>query len=608
MSVHELEQLELLAEIDDLVGQLGRWIAVESAWSPLRRGGTLIKQVLSRVEHLRFRLQASLIVATFGGTGTGKSSLVNALLGEVVTRAGRQRPTTKQPILIAHPETPLEPLGLPLEQFEIVRSSAHILRDMVVIDCPDPDSDEEDLEGTNLARLRALLPHVDVLIYTSTQQKYRSARVLDELAEAAEGCRLVFIQTHADLDQDIRDDWRAQLDGRYSIPDMFFVDSQRAMSEQQAGHRPTGDMGRLLDLLSNKLMASHRMRIRRANLLDLMQAAVGRTRESLESQLGTIRQLEQALSAQKVKLSRELSTRLCDELMSSRQLWERRLMSEVTETWGLSPFSAVLRGYSSLGNLIASFSFYRARNTAQMALIGAVQGVRWLQGRREEATADQQVASAALSLDDNVLREAEIVIQGHVRSADIDPQRLQKSSIDQLRNEAARMQAEFVDDASQRIDGVIVSLARKNSRWWSRIAFDVLFCALPGYVLYRMGRNFFYETHFANTPAEYLPPAFYIPPAVFFVLWTLLLIGIFTQRLRRGLRSEIRKLATQLVDIRLEHGLFPELEWTCRDAQQRVHDLEQFEVRLDNLQRESTTGVSLGNKRVTRSGAMLETS
>ena len=66
--------------------------------------------------------------------------------------------------------------------------------------------------SSNLARLRAILPHCDVLLVTATQQKYRSARVADELAAAARGAHLVFVQTHADLDADIRDDWRRVLE------------------------------------------------------------------------------------------------------------------------------------------------------------------------------------------------------------------------------------------------------------------------------------------------------------------------------------------------------------------------------------------------------------
>ena len=50
-----------------------------------------------------------------------------------------------------------------------------------------------------------------MLLVTATQQKYRSARVADELAAAARGTRLVFVQTHADTDDDIREDWRAVL-------------------------------------------------------------------------------------------------------------------------------------------------------------------------------------------------------------------------------------------------------------------------------------------------------------------------------------------------------------------------------------------------------------
>src|SRR5690606_22149522 len=137
---------------------------------------------------------------------------------------------------------------------------APVLRDLVVIDCPDPDTSETDAPGSNLERLRKLLPHCDVLIYTSTQQKYRSARVASELGQAATGCRLLFVQTHADRDDDVRDDWRTHLAEHFAVPEVFFVDSLRALEEQRGERRPSGEFGRLLDVLTTELAASERVR------------------------------------------------------------------------------------------------------------------------------------------------------------------------------------------------------------------------------------------------------------------------------------------------------------------------------------------------------------
>ncbi len=200
MSSPELAQLEMLAQVDELIDRLSAWAAPEPVWEPLAHCRALVRRLLSRVETLRIRLEAPLIVATFGGTGTGKSALVNALVGRECTLSGRQRPTTTRPILIAHPQTELELLGLPLDDFEVARVDAPLLRDVILIDCPDPDTTEAETDGSNLARLHHLLPFCDVLLYTATQQKYRSARVGDELTQAATGCRLVFVQTCADID------------------------------------------------------------------------------------------------------------------------------------------------------------------------------------------------------------------------------------------------------------------------------------------------------------------------------------------------------------------------------------------------------------------------
>ena len=52
----------------------------------------------------RYRsLDAPLLAVVGGSTGAGKSTLVNALVGHAVTRAGAIRPTTRQPILLYHP-------------------------------------------------------------------------------------------------------------------------------------------------------------------------------------------------------------------------------------------------------------------------------------------------------------------------------------------------------------------------------------------------------------------------------------------------------------------------------------------------------------------------
>jgi hypothetical protein len=593
---HELQQIELLARVDDLVARVQSWSAATTGWAPLDQCRAILKRTLARVETLRIRLEAPLVVATFGGTGTGKSSLVNALVGEEVTAAGKERPTTRQPILIAHPRTDLSLLGLPLDEVRIVHRDADLLRDIVVIDCPDPDTSETDAAGSNLARLRALLPHCDVLIYTSTQQKYRSARISDELTEAAAGCRLVFVQTRAELDEDVRDDWRRQLRGSYEVPDLFFVDSLRALREQQIGQRPTGEMGRLIELLMTQLAAGERVRIRRANVIDLLQAALHRCGQLIAQRLGEVEKLEQALAQQRVDLSRKMADKLQQELLSGRNLWERRLLSAVTDSWGFSPFSSVLRLYNGLGSWIASLSLYRARNTAQMALIGAVEGTRWLRGRREE----QQAAAtldrvSVLGLDDSLLRESELVIEGHVYSAGFQRDLLQQRSLADLRTQAVKVEGDFLGDARARIDGIIGELAQVNSRWYVRGWYELLFLAYLGFVLYRAGKNFFYESFVLER--ELLTTDFYVPAAIFFLLWSGLLVMAFTHRLRYGLNRRVQQLAQELVDIRLADGLFPALDAACRDVRSRRDELEFLAAHADELSRDFARSPRLGAQR-----------
>lgn len=591
----EVRQLELLASIDDLRRRVDAWIEQPTVWEQVRRSQSLLQRVTDRVETLRVRMEAPLVVATFGGTGTGKSSLVNALVGEDVSRSGRQRPTTHRPVLIAHSQTDLSLLGIPLEEVEIVQRDADLLRDVLLIDCPDPDTNEADLPGSNIDRLRTLLPYCDVLLYVSTQQKYRSARVAEELRSATAGCRMIFVQTHADLDEDIRDDWRKTLADEYTVPEIYFVDSQKALQEQQQNVPPTGEMGQLLNLLRNKLGASERVRVRRLNVLELLASGLSRCREILAEGDPALSELNLALTSQKQSMRQKMAGRLQDELLASHRLWERRLVAAVIEHWGMSPFSVVLRIYQGIGGILASTAFFRARSTAQLALLGTVQGIRWFEGRRKEQAAETSLQRAShFGLDDALLREAEIIISGHVQAAGVDREVLESSSLSDVRRQAVAVEEQFVGDASGKIDLIIDDLSRRNSRWWIRAGYEIVLTAYLGFVLARVGKNFFYDSFVQDQPL--LTTDFYLAAGLFLLLICAVLVAAFTRRLQRGLSDRIQQLAAALIDARLGGSLFPSLDRAIRDLQHQQDEASRLMLQTEHLRHDVARISSLGGR------------
>ncbi len=235
-----------------------------------------------------------------------------------------------------------------------------------------------------------------------------------------------------------------------------------------------------------------------------------------------------------------------------------------------------------------------------MALVGALQGMRWLEGHKEQKSANAALQRAGtLGLDDALLRESQLIIAGHVHAAHLEdvwnkdvPAGGAGTRLRTLRSQAARMESEFIDDAQQRIDDVISDLAVRNSGVFVRMLYELLFLAYVVYVLYRMGRNFFYDSAVLNTPL--LSTDFYIPAALFFLLWTGLLVILFTRRLRRGVQRRINTLAKELAEHRLAGGLFPELEAVCQSAHISRQRLEQLGEQVESLRRSLLRNAELG--------------
>lgn len=158
---------------DTLFSRSREWIesVVDAGWLDSSAVATFDRLERATPADL-FRPEAvrPLVVAFFGGTGVGKSSLLNRLVGSPLARTGVERPTSREVTLYCHEETPLGELPKALiERVRIARHSSAARRDVVWIDAPDIDS----VETSNRNLVFAWLPHVDLVVYVVSPERYR---------------------------------------------------------------------------------------------------------------------------------------------------------------------------------------------------------------------------------------------------------------------------------------------------------------------------------------------------------------------------------------------------------------------------------------------------
>lgn len=114
-----------------------------------------------------------LLVGLAGGTGSGKSSLLNALADEEVSPSGAIRPTTAEALAWVPTDYVSRLEGL-FERFGIVDVVAHDLdQPIAIIDLPDVDS----VDGHHRETVAGLLPIIDLVVWVVDPEKYRD-RVL----------------------------------------------------------------------------------------------------------------------------------------------------------------------------------------------------------------------------------------------------------------------------------------------------------------------------------------------------------------------------------------------------------------------------------------------
>lgn len=147
-------------------------------------------------------LEAPLLAVVGGSTGAGKSTLVNSLVGSVVTESGVLRPTTRSPVLVHNPadaewfgadrllpdlvrvhHPTHDPHSLQLVPLDVVP------RGLAILDAPDVDSVEE----SNRRLAAQLLAAADLWLFVTSAARYADQVPWDFLRQAAERSAAVAI-------------------------------------------------------------------------------------------------------------------------------------------------------------------------------------------------------------------------------------------------------------------------------------------------------------------------------------------------------------------------------------------------------------------------------
>ena len=166
-----------------------------------------------------------LVVGFFGGTGVGKSTLMNRFAGEAIARASAERPTSREITIYVHESVSVAqlPKEFPMQRMRTQTHTNNQYRSVMWIDMPDFDS----VEQANRELVEHWLPHIDVVIYVVSPDRYKDDNGWRLLLEHGTQHAWLFVLNHWDRGDDRqRDDFLGMLNAAgLNNPHLFCTDS-----------------------------------------------------------------------------------------------------------------------------------------------------------------------------------------------------------------------------------------------------------------------------------------------------------------------------------------------------------------------------------------------
>lgn len=291
----------------------------------------------------------SLVVVLMGGTGVGKSTLLNALAQGTIAEAAFTRPTTREPIVYLHETFDASRLDASLRQCKLIRHQQPGLEHKILVDTPDLDSNET----IHRDRLEAVLPAADIVLYVGSQEKYHDQAGWEVFLKHKARRAFAFILNKWDRclaqhstgtrpDDDLLRDLRA---AGFVDPLLFRICAQQWLSKETPATLPSGEQFPALRTWLEQGLTKREIEAIRTK-------GVGQLLQQLQSQLSQVQPPDvqaaarQTEAAWKTTISSELSTQM-DILLATvaphQKTLERRFANHLSH-----PFKGVMGWFAGL--------------------------------------------------------------------------------------------------------------------------------------------------------------------------------------------------------------------------------------------------------------------